>query len=142
VSAAPPERAGAASGMSETFFELGGALGLSILGSIGVLIYRSEIADQLPASVPAGAAEAARDTLGAAVSAAQQLPADVGAELLAVARQSFVDGMHAAAAIGLVMAIVLIGWVLRSLSSVPPTGDAEAQAPDPEKVTQATFYCG
>jgi len=70
VSAAPPQRAGAASGMSETFFELGGALGLSILGSIGLAIYRGGIADRLPASIPADATAAARDTLGAAVSAA------------------------------------------------------------------------
>ncbi|MDQ2690235.1 MAG: MFS transporter, partial [Chloroflexota bacterium] len=35
VGSAPPERAGAASGISETGSELGGALGIAILGSIG-----------------------------------------------------------------------------------------------------------
>src|SRR6266540_2956996 len=40
VSSAPPERAGAASGISETGAELGGALGIAILGSIGVAVYR------------------------------------------------------------------------------------------------------
>ena len=59
VGSAPPERAGAASGISETGAELGGALGLAILGSIGVAVYRGEVADRLPTSVPAEA-EAAR----------------------------------------------------------------------------------
>ena len=43
VGSAPPERAGAASGISETAAELGGALGLAILGSIGVAIYRGRV---------------------------------------------------------------------------------------------------
>ena len=43
VGSAPPERAGAASGISETGAELGGALGIAILGSIGVAIYRGEL---------------------------------------------------------------------------------------------------
>ena len=49
VSSAPPERAGAASGISETGSELGGALGIAILGSIGVAVYRGQLADALPA---------------------------------------------------------------------------------------------
>ncbi|MGH3683039.1 MAG: MFS transporter, partial [Natronosporangium sp.] len=44
VGSAPPERAGAASGMSETGAELGGALGISVLGSIGAAVYRSDLA--------------------------------------------------------------------------------------------------
>jgi DHA2 family multidrug resistance protein-like MFS transporter len=53
VGSAPRERAGAASGIMEIGAELGGALGIAILGSIGVAIYRGEIADRLPPSVPA-----------------------------------------------------------------------------------------
>src|SRR5215211_2660088 len=75
VGSAPPERAGAASGISETGSELGGALGIAILGSIGVAIYRAGLADSLPAGVPSQASAAARDTLGGAVGVAQQLPA-------------------------------------------------------------------
>ena len=59
VSSAPPERAGAASGISETGSELGGALGIAILGSIGVAVYRGALADTLPADLPAQAAAAA-----------------------------------------------------------------------------------
>ena len=92
VGSAPPERAGAASGISETGAELGGALGISILGSIGIAIYRSDVASGLPASVPAEAATIARDTLGGAVSVAAQLPGQVGTAVLEVARERLRPG--------------------------------------------------
>ena len=74
VGSAPPERAGAASGISETGAEFGGALGISILGSIGVAIYRGDIARALPSDIPAAAAAAARDTLGAAPGSRPSFP--------------------------------------------------------------------
>ncbi len=48
VGAAPPQRARAASALSETGAELGGALGIAILGSIGLAVYRSRLEDTLP----------------------------------------------------------------------------------------------
>ena len=74
VGSAPPEKAGAASGISETGGELGGALGLAILGSIGTAVYRRTLGSTLPAGLPAEAAAAARDTLGGAVGVAAELP--------------------------------------------------------------------
>ncbi len=115
VGSAPEERAGAASGISETGAELGGALGLAILGSIGVAIYRGGLAASLPAGLPAEAATAARDTLGGAVGVAGTLPAPVADGLLAAARTSFVDGMHAAAAIAAVVGIMVAIFAFVSL---------------------------
>jgi MFS transporter, DHA2 family, multidrug resistance protein len=57
VGTAPPERAGSASGISETGAELGGALGIALLGSIGTAIYRAEggtgetLGDALPGTI-------------------------------------------------------------------------------------------
>ncbi len=79
VGSAPPERAGAASAISETSAEFGGALAIAIFGSIGVAVYRSAMADLAPAGVPPQALEAARATLGGALAVARELPADVGA---------------------------------------------------------------
>src|SRR6266567_6471999 len=52
VGAAPPQRAGAASALAETSAEVGGALGIAFLGVIGAAIYRSQMAETLPAGVP------------------------------------------------------------------------------------------
>jgi DHA2 family multidrug resistance protein-like MFS transporter len=107
VGSAPPERAGAASGISETGAELGGALGIAILGSVGVAIYRGEIADRLPATVPPEAEAVASDTLGSAVAVAGQLPSQVGAVVVETAREAFVHGMQLTSGIATIVAIGL-----------------------------------
>jgi MFS transporter, DHA2 family, multidrug resistance protein len=128
VGAAPPEQAGAASGISETASELGGALGIAILGSVGVAIYRSELADRLPAAVPAEVVEAARDTLGSAAAAAAQLPGDLGSDVLAAAHEAFVVGMQVTSAIAAGIGLALAVLVLAVLHNQQPTAldnDAE-----------------
>ena len=121
VGSAPPERAGAATGMSETGSEVGGALGLSILGTIGLLIYRSRMTSDLPPGVPDAAAAAARDTLGAAAEVAAQIPGEAGAALLAVAQSAFVDGLRVATLVSVVLAVVVAVITLLGLRHVPPT---------------------
>ena len=74
VSAAPPERAGSASSLSETGIELGGALGIAVLGSVGIGVYRDQLGGSIPNAVPDGVAGGAIDTLGGAVDAAEDLP--------------------------------------------------------------------
>jgi DHA2 family multidrug resistance protein-like MFS transporter len=115
VGSAPTERAGAASGISETGAELGGALGIAVLGSIGVALYRREIGASLPADIPQAAADAAMDTLGGAVAAAASLPAAQGAALVEVARAAFVQGMVTAALICAVVAVAVAILALVSL---------------------------
>jgi MFS transporter, DHA2 family, multidrug resistance protein len=107
VGVAPPERAGAAAALSETGGEFGGALGIAVLGSIGAAAYRAQVADTLPAGVPPGAAETARDTLGGAVVAAGQLPAELGTALLEAARQAFTQGFQLTSAVSAALAIGL-----------------------------------
>jgi DHA2 family multidrug resistance protein-like MFS transporter len=130
VGSAPPERAGAASGISETGAELGGALGISVLGSIGVAIYRGGLAEALPAGVPAEAATVARDTLGGAVGVAQQLPGQLGTAVLDVARDAFVQGMQVAAgisaALAIIVAIVAVTLLRNVQSGASEDGTADA----------------
>jgi DHA2 family multidrug resistance protein-like MFS transporter len=104
VGTAPPERAGAAAAISETSSELGGSLGIAILGSIGTALYRGQVADAVPAGVPPPAAEAARDTLGGAVAAGDQVPAPLAAELIDTAREAFTQGLQVAALTSAVVA--------------------------------------
>ncbi|HYY77272.1 MAG TPA: MFS transporter, partial [Gaiellaceae bacterium] len=105
VGAAPPERAGAASAISETSSELGGAFGIAILGSLGMALYRGRVADAIPPGVPPEAAEAARDTLGGAVVAGEGLPDPLAAELLEGARDAFAQGLQLAAVTSAVLAV-------------------------------------
>jgi len=129
VGSAPPERAGAASGISETGAELGGALGIAILGSIGTAVYRSTVASGLPAGLPPEAAQVARDTLGAAVGVAAQLPDPLGGTLLEIARAAFVQGLHLAAAISAAVAITAAIVAVVALRRIP-AGLAPAGQPD------------
>ena len=133
VGSAPPERAGAASGISETAIELGGALGISILGSIGVAIYRSEVARSIPASIPADAVAAARDTLGGATGVAAALPDGLAATLLDVARNAFVHGMQVVAAISLVVAVAVAILAVVTLRDVRPSDGQEAADLEPRR---------
>jgi DHA2 family multidrug resistance protein-like MFS transporter len=127
VGSTPIEKAGAASGISETGAELGGALGIAILGSIGMALYRSEVASALPTGIPTEAAEAALDTLGGAVVVAEQLPGPLGLALLDIARQAFVQGLHLAAAISAAVAIGTALVVVVQLRRVPARVELEGQ---------------
>ena len=118
IGSAPPERAGAASAMSETGAELGGALGIAILGSIGTAVYRDRIDATLPAGLTADTTTAARDTLGAAVAAAQDLDPGVASTLVAAAETAFVDGLQIVAVVSatvLFAIAIVVGIVLRNV---------------------------
>lgn len=116
VSSVPPERAGSAAALSETAFELGGALGIALLGSLGTAIYRAHM-QVLPGLDPA-VAEAARATLGGAVAAAAELPA-AAPMLLDTARQAFTSAMVACAAVGVGALLLLAFYVSRAFSRQP-----------------------
>ena len=127
VGSAPPEQAGAATGMSETSGELGGALGIAVLGSVGVAVYRRELAAQMPAGVPRETAEASRDTLGAAIEAAAQLGGQTGDALATVARGAFIDGLQVVAALTLAIAIAAAFASAAALRSVPKRAEPTPQ---------------
>ncbi|WP_137389413.1 MFS transporter [Rhodoligotrophos defluvii] len=109
VSSAPPERAGAASAISETGAEFGGVVGIAVLGSIGVAVYRSLMGATLPSGLSADAAEAARGSLGGAAAVARSLDGAAAAGLLDAARAAFTQAM--AIATGLCALLALAGAI-------------------------------
>jgi DHA2 family multidrug resistance protein-like MFS transporter len=121
VGAAPPEKAGSASAMSETSQELGLTLGFVIPGSLGAAVYRNQMAGAVPSGTPD-----ARESLTGAVAAAEGLTGPLGTELLDSAREAFTAGLNATAGIGTAVFVVLTADALRH---VPPTGETE-QAED------------
>lgn len=108
VGAAPPGRAGAASAISETSSEFGGAFGIAILGSIGAAIYHSRMIAAMPTDIPRELAEEATDTLGGAVAVSSELSAELSQTLLTTANEAFVLGMQLNAVIGAFIAAVLL----------------------------------
>jgi DHA2 family multidrug resistance protein-like MFS transporter len=118
VGCVAPERAGVASGVSETGTELGGALGIAVLGSIGVAVYRNQLADAVPDGVSHQVSEASQDTLGAAVEAARSLPDALGARLLNAAQEAFSQGLQVAAFTSAAVALgaaALVALLLRRM---------------------------
>ena len=112
VSSLPPSKAGVGSAINDTTREVGGALGIAVLGSLLSMGYRNglgSLLDQLPAS----AAGLARDSIAGAIAVgtSAQAPDGVGAQLVEAAKVAQTDGMRlaflAAAAIGVVAAVLV-----------------------------------
>jgi MFS transporter, DHA2 family, multidrug resistance protein len=120
IGSAPPERAGAASGLAETSTELGGALGIAMLGSIGTAVYRSRVAHDLSGGL---AFHAAGDSLGSAVATASKLPSPLDSMVLSVTREAFTLSLHTAA--GLSAAIVVVLAILVIVLLRPAALDGE-----------------
>lgn len=120
LSSAPPAKAGAASAVSETAYELGAVLGTALLGSILAAWYRTAI--ELPASLTAGQVDAARETLAGAVTVAETLPAAEAAALMASAAHAFDGGVVVTALIG--VALMLAAGVVAATTLNEPKGAA------------------
>ncbi len=104
MSSVPLGRAGIGSAMNDTTRELGGALGVAILGSIVTSKYAAGIAADI-AGLPEEARKAADTGLTGAIQVGAQIGGDQGATLIDAARQAFVDGMGAAALVGSLVVI-------------------------------------
>ncbi|WP_431840079.1 MFS transporter [Gordonia hongkongensis] len=121
VGSVPPERSGAASGISETSFELGTAMGLALLGSLATLVFRD-----------GDRGWSFGDTLGETLHRATDM-SSAGEGLATAAKQAFVDGMHAASlASGLALLVLgtVLLFVMRDEPTDPQAEVAEVQLPD------------
>jgi DHA2 family multidrug resistance protein-like MFS transporter len=125
VGSAPIERAGAASAISETSSELGGALGIAILGSIGTAVYRARMAEAMPNGVPSDVREIARGTLGGATAVAEQLPGQLGAVLLGTARDAFTQAFVMTAVVNALLMLITALAATLMLRRAPSSVRAE-----------------
>ncbi len=123
LSSAPSAKAGAASAVSETAYELGAVLGTALLGSIIAAHYRSVI--EVPAALSTGQADAARETLAGAVALSEQLPTEVGAELAASAALAFDGGVVVTSFIG--VALMVAAAVVAAITLRDPQATAAAE---------------
>ena len=116
ISSVPPAKAGAASAVSETAYEVGAVLGTAVLGSILAASYRTSIV--IPDGVGSSDAAAARETLGGAVEVSEGLPAALGDQLLESARAAFDSGVVATSWVAVALMAVAIAVTLITLRKV------------------------
>ncbi len=111
MGALPPSKAGVGSAVNDTTRELGGTLGVAIVGSLFASVYASALADALGSSpMPPDALRVAQDSVGAAYAVAQQAPAPFGDSIRSAAASSFMDGFAAGSRVA--AAVVFVGALL------------------------------
>jgi MFS transporter, DHA2 family, multidrug resistance protein len=124
VGTAPPERAGAASAISETGAEIGGALGIAVLGSIGLAVYRIHLSDTLPSGLTPAQQHAATRTLAEATSTSGHLAQPASSELFRAAARAFIDSLQtvatAAACVTLLLALLAVVLLRKSATASTP----------------------
>lgn len=139
MGAVPPDKFGVGSAVNDTTREIGGALGIAILGSVFQGAYAERIGPAT-ASLPSAAAQAARDSFAGAATVAAQLGDSAGAALLGAARNAFVGAMDSTSLIGVGFAVagVVIAAVFLPARS-QSTGSAKpAAAVEPAPAGKAT----
>jgi EmrB/QacA subfamily drug resistance transporter len=124
----PPSKAGVGSAMNDTTRQMGGALGVAIIGSVFATSYRPGIASKLAAlHVPAETIAQARDSIGGALGAVAKLPEPVARAAAALAKAEFVHALRfsllAGSFVVLIAAVVVFAFLpARAHDHVPETG--------------------
>jgi EmrB/QacA subfamily drug resistance transporter len=136
----PRAKAGVGSAVNDTTRQVGGALGVAIVGSVMSSIYRGDMGDVLAGSpLSPDAAEQARASLGGALGVAGSIGGDTGRLIADAAKESFVAGLHrgvlVASGAALVGAIVVFLWLPAHAAPAPEEPgaalpDAGSRAPD------------
>jgi MFS transporter, DHA2 family, multidrug resistance protein len=123
VAAVPSEKAGAASAVSETGYELGSALGIALLGSVLTASYRSNINELLsmPPNLPSELRSATQDSLVATMDAASRVPSALSDPVVTVAQDAFVNAMQVTSIAGAVVASLAAAVAWLGMAPVEPT---------------------
>jgi hypothetical protein len=123
----PKAKAGIGSAMNDVVREVGGTLGVAVLGSVLASGYGGSMDDAV-SGLPSGAAEAASDSVGAAHQVAAQVGGDTAARLIQAADQAFVDAMSTTAT--LAAAVALFGALIAVAFLPSRATDASAVSED------------
>ncbi len=129
MASVPLAKAGVGSAMNDTTREVGGALGVAVLGSVFSSAYATEVAPAL-GGLPAGLAGQARDSIGAATIIAGQLGGQAGQALAAASKIAFVDSLSSTLLIA--AGIAAVGAVV-TLLLLPSRGEAHEGAEERER---------
>ncbi|MEV0086548.1 MFS transporter [Saccharopolyspora sp. NPDC050642] len=123
VGAAPPEKAGQASAVGQTSYELGLAFGVAATGSVMAAVYRDQVRTSAPEGVPGDLVAEVAGNLGGGLAIAERLPG--GDALADVVREGFTSGLQAVAIVSGCLAALLLVLTLTLLKRVDRIGEAE-----------------
>jgi EmrB/QacA subfamily drug resistance transporter len=103
----PRDKAGVGSAVNDTTRQVGGALGVAIIGSVYSSIYGSQIAHAIAGrGLPTEAAATITDSVGGALAVAKSVGGESGQALVGASRAAFVEGMHRGVLVGAAVALV------------------------------------
>ncbi|WP_156025429.1 MFS transporter [Thermogemmatispora carboxidivorans] len=123
MDALPVARAGVGSAVNDTTRQVGGALGIAVLGSVLSSFYRGALDGQDQINrLPLALADAVRDSIGKALLAAEQVPLPARGVLIETARRAFIEALNHSA---LVATAILIVGSLGALLFLPPWAASE-----------------
>ena len=123
----PLAKAGVGSAMNDTTRQVGGALGVAVIGSVLSSVYGSKITDTFAGKMPPEALSIAESGVGGALAVAERA-GSAGAQVAAVARDAFVDAMHGGALVAAAASIIGVIVVALYLPARARDEDAELQA--------------
>ena len=129
----PPAQAGVGSAVNDTTREVGGALGVAVLGSVLSSVFGSRMVDVLDGGeLPDEARHVAEHSVTGAVSVAHEIGGAPGAALAQAAKSAFVDGLHTTSAVAAAVALLgsLIALVMLP-ARAPDVQDAIAETDTP-----------
>ena len=118
MGAVPEHRAGVGSAMNDVTRQIAGAFGIAIVGSAMNAIYSNKMTTAV-AGLPDAMADAAGDSVGAAIAIGVQLPGDAGLALTDAARLAFVDAFTLAV---LISAGIALAGAVATLRFMPARG--------------------
>jgi EmrB/QacA subfamily drug resistance transporter len=127
MSTLPPARAGVGSAVNDTVREIGGALGVAVIGSVAASGYTSNLQSQLDriGGIPASVRGSLTDNVGAALEASRRLSAN-GAQVASAARDAFLTSMSSSLWVGVGLAAVATVVAYRYLPKRTPAHGARA----------------
>jgi len=132
----PRAKAGVGSAMNDTTRQVGGAVGVALLGSILASAFRPKVQDLLHGNVPGSLLGRIEDSLGSALGVARDDAAakPFAGRIIDAAQHSFVSGMHAAvlvaAAIAVIGGVGVLIWLPARARTHPDDIDIVAHDPD------------
>jgi EmrB/QacA subfamily drug resistance transporter len=125
VQSVPMNKAGVGSAVNDTTREVGGAIGIALVGTVITSVYRDHVGSSLSV-LPPELADAARDNVGKALAVADQasqaVGPDVARQLSDAVRQSFIDGTHVALRISAALVALASILVITRIGSSPEPG--------------------